>query len=84
MLKRQHDGYTWVFVTNTSSWAGSRFPSKIAAMMKTAMSRVKQWPQRDLFAVESHAHALEQSWLGGAKDTTSSWMHYTLPSVCSK
>ncbi|MFQ8826981.1 MAG: hypothetical protein ACLR76_05610 [Alistipes sp.] len=21
LLKRQHDGYSWVFVTNTSSWS---------------------------------------------------------------
>ena len=49
MLKRQHDGFTWVFITNTSSWAGSRFPSKISAMMKQALAKVKKWPDRDLF-----------------------------------
>ena len=49
MLKRQHDGFTWVFITNTSSWAGSRFPSKISAMMKQALVKVKKWPDRDLF-----------------------------------
>lgn len=49
MLKRQHDGFTWVFITNTSSWAGSRFPSKISAMMKQALTKVKKWPDRDLF-----------------------------------
>ena len=46
MLKRQHDGYTWVFITNTSSWSGSRFPRKIAAMMKQAMGKIKKWPDR--------------------------------------
>lgn len=49
MLKRQHDGFTWVFITNTSSWSGSRFPSKISAMMKQALAKVKKWPDRDLF-----------------------------------
>lgn len=49
MLKRQHDGFTWVFITNTSSWAGSRFPSKISAMMKQALTKVKKWSDRDLF-----------------------------------
>lgn len=58
MLKRQHDGYTWVFVSNTSSWAGSRFPKKISAMMKQALAKVKEWPDRDLFVVESSADSL--------------------------
>ena len=58
MLKRQHDGYTWVFITNTSSWAGSRFPKKISAMMKQAMDKVKNWPDRDLFVVEQRRDSL--------------------------
>ena len=49
MIKRQHNGFTWVFVTNSSSWAGSRFPHKIAALMSEAMQRVEHWPDRDLF-----------------------------------
>ena len=49
MLKRQSNGYTWVFVTNTSSWSGSRFPRKIDAMIRTALDKVKDWPERDLF-----------------------------------
>lgn len=61
MLKRQHDGYTWVFITNTSSWSGSRFPQKISAMMKLAMSRVKQWPHRDLFSVEQQPDTLQSA-----------------------
>lgn len=52
LLRRQHDGFTWVFITNTSSWSGSRFTHKISAMMKEAMRRVKRWPDRDLFTVE--------------------------------
>ncbi len=49
MLKRQSNGYTWVFITNTSSWSGSRFPNKIGAMIRTALNNVKDWPDRDLF-----------------------------------
>ena len=49
MLKRQSNGYTWVFITNTSSWSGSRFPNKIDAMIRTALNNVKDWPDRDLF-----------------------------------
>ncbi len=49
ILKRQSDGYTWVFVTNTSSWSGSSFPSKIDAMIRKALNEVQEWPDRDLF-----------------------------------
>lgn len=67
MLKRQHDGYTWVFITNTSSWSGSRFPRKIAAMMKQAMGKVKKWPDRDLFSVEQPADSVRSFRLSPAK-----------------
>lgn len=51
MLQRQSNGYTWVLITNTSSWNGSLFPSRIAVMMKQAMQKVESWPDRDLFSV---------------------------------
>jgi hypothetical protein len=49
MMKRQGNGFCWVFVTNTSSWMGSRFPYKIDNMVKQAINRVESWPERDLF-----------------------------------
>jgi CubicO group peptidase (beta-lactamase class C family) len=49
MMKRQHDGFCWVFITNTSSWTGSHFPYKIDNMVKQAINRVESWPTRDLF-----------------------------------
>lgn len=55
MLKRQHNGYTWVFVTNTSSWAGSRFPRKIENMIRQALDKVQSWPKRDLFEKDTTA-----------------------------
>lgn len=58
MLQRRHDGYTWVLITNTSSWSGSRFPNKIAAMMRDALRKVGSWPERDLFVT---AEALDSS-----------------------
>mgnify|MGYP002562992277 CR=1 FL=1 len=50
MIKRQSDGYTWVFITNTSSWTGSKFPKKIEDLMRRALSTVKAFPQRDMFS----------------------------------
>ncbi len=52
MMKHQKDGFSWVFITNTSSWTGSKFPNKIERMMHQALNRVKSWPERDLFDPE--------------------------------
>lgn len=52
MVKRQRNGYNWVFVTNTSSWTGSKFPKKIEDLMTRALSTVKAFPSRDLFSEE--------------------------------
>jgi len=49
MVKYNRDGYSWVFVTNTSSWKGSRFPGYIDAFFRGAIQKVTEWPQRDLF-----------------------------------
>ena len=49
MMKRQRNGFSWAFLTNTSSWTGSRFPHKIDYMMSKAMDRVEAWPERNLF-----------------------------------
>ena len=56
LMKKQRDGYSWVFVTNTSSWKGSRFPHYINAMMQKAMSTVGQWPDRNLFELQNMDH----------------------------
>jgi CubicO group peptidase (beta-lactamase class C family) len=49
MVKYNRNGYSWVFVTNTSSWKGSRFPGYIDAFFRGAIHKVADWPQRDLF-----------------------------------
>jgi CubicO group peptidase (beta-lactamase class C family) len=49
MLRHQTDGYTWVFVTNTSSWKGSDFPKLIDGFFKKEIKKVSIWPNRDLF-----------------------------------
>lgn len=49
MLKKQSDGYAWMFVTNTSSWKGSRFPKMIDDMVRQALNTVSEWPERDMF-----------------------------------
>lgn len=53
MLRRQNNGYTWVFVTNTSSWKGSRFAPMINSMLQRAFRKVTEWPEKDLFQLEN-------------------------------
>ncbi|MFI3259931.1 MAG: serine hydrolase domain-containing protein [Rikenellaceae bacterium] len=52
-IKQQKDGYTWVFITNSSAWIGYQLSSKISSTITTAIGRVKEWPKRDLFEAES-------------------------------
>ena len=49
MVKRQKDGLTWIFISNTSNWKGSMLSHDINQLMQTITSRVKHWPDRDLF-----------------------------------
>lgn len=49
MLKRQNDGVSWIFLSNTSSWQGSKFSYGINSFMQGLTNKVKAWPQQDLF-----------------------------------
>lgn len=51
LIKYNSNGYSWVFITNTSSWKGSSFPKNIDRFFKGAVQKVSQWPDRDLFEV---------------------------------
>lgn len=48
-VKRQSNGYTWTFITNTSSWKGSGFTRFINREIGRSITNIKEWPQRDLF-----------------------------------
>lgn len=39
------DGFSYVFIANTSPWVGSKFPYEVNRMMNQAFRRVEQWPQ---------------------------------------
>ncbi len=53
LLKYDRNGYSWVFVTNTSSWKGAGFPGQIDALFRSALKKVSSWPERDLFEVKT-------------------------------
>lgn len=56
LMKKESNGYAWVFLTNTSSWKGSRFPRYINTTIQRAMATVADWPERDLFEMQSFDH----------------------------
>lgn len=56
LMKKQHDGYSWIFVTNTSSWKGSHFTHYINTMMEKALVTVAGWPERNLFDLQEMDH----------------------------
>lgn len=49
MIRRQPDGLTWVFLSNTSSWKGASLANDINALMSRICLNIKAWPQHDLF-----------------------------------
>ncbi|MFA6770142.1 MAG: serine hydrolase domain-containing protein [Bacteroidales bacterium] len=57
LIKYNSNGYSWVFITNTSSWKGSTFPKNIDGFFRGAMQRVSEWPERDLFKVTTASPA---------------------------
>lgn len=54
VMVRQHDGLSWVFLTNTGSWRGPYFSYEIKGIMQRALKTIKKWPQYDLFDIESY------------------------------
>ncbi|MEG0725001.1 MAG: serine hydrolase domain-containing protein [Mucinivorans sp.] len=53
MLRRQANGYTWMMVTNTSSWKGARFSRIINSMLQRAFGKVSSWPDKDMFQMSA-------------------------------
>ncbi len=51
LIKKQNDGYTWVFIANSSAWIGPNITKYISSYVSRAISRVKEWPERDMFDI---------------------------------
>ncbi len=51
LIKKQKDGYTWVFITNSSAWIAYHLANHISSNISRSVSRVKQWPKQDLFTL---------------------------------
>lgn len=48
IMKRQSDGFSWVFLSNSSTWNGSAIYSHINTMMSKILTKVNTWPDYDL------------------------------------
>lgn len=49
MIKKQPDGVSWVFISNSSCWKGSGLSVDIERLMNRIIPNIKEWPDRDLF-----------------------------------
>ncbi len=49
MMRRQPDGISWVVLFNSSAWNGPEIYTYISNMMNHALSKIKPWPDYDLF-----------------------------------
>lgn len=51
LIKAQKDGYTWVFISNSSSWNGPYLAKRMNSEITKAIKRVKEWPKVDYFTL---------------------------------
>lgn len=51
LIKVQKDGYSWVFISNSSSWNGPGLAKQINREITRALMKVKKWPKTDLFTL---------------------------------
>ena len=49
LIKAQKDGYTWVFISNSSSWTGPALSRQMNRDITRALKKVKKWPEVDYF-----------------------------------
>lgn len=52
LMVRQQDGINWVILLNTSTYKQSRIHRYVSSMMFSAVNRVKEWPDQDLFMID--------------------------------
>jgi CubicO group peptidase (beta-lactamase class C family) len=50
----RNDGFSYVFLTNTSPWPGAKFPYEIDRLMNRNISQIRTWPDINLFYQSEH------------------------------
>lgn len=51
LIRVQKDGYSWIFISNSSSWNGPGLARQMNRDITRALTKVKEWPQVDYFTV---------------------------------
>lgn len=51
LIKAEENGYTWVFISNSSSWNGPGLSRQMNRDITKAILRVKEWPKVDWFSL---------------------------------
>lgn len=51
LIKAHENGYTWVFISNSSSWNGPGLTRQMNREITKALQRVKQWPSVNYFTL---------------------------------
>lgn len=52
LIKANKDGYSWVFISNSSSWNGPGLARQMNREITQALRKVKKWPETDYFALQ--------------------------------
>lgn len=53
LIKADKDGYSWVFISNSSSWNGPGLARQMNREITKALLKVKEWPETDMFSITS-------------------------------
>lgn len=61
MIMRRVDGFEWVVLCNSSNWRGPHLTSDIERTMNRIISKVKEWPEKDLFNYVNSENKLSQT-----------------------
>lgn len=56
------DGFTYVFITNTSPWPGAKFPYEVDRLMNRTLKMVENWPDINLFDPSQPISQLVNQW----------------------
>jgi hypothetical protein len=56
------DGFTYVFITNTSPWLGAKFPYEVDRLMGRVINKVEKWPNINLFNPNSSENHIVNQW----------------------
>lgn len=49
VMMRQANGFSWVILTNTSTWKGTRLSREFNREIQASLTEVESWPEYDLF-----------------------------------